>query len=161
MVVNADVSHSCFWHEAALTQLGYEISGRSTQDQFLADCLPRKDGRPGVGIAALKRLAKNKFYVKHRGQLPGAQEKMWTIKRISNKNAKEHTFEVKNRETGQVTKETVFSYYLAKYNVRLDKWQLPLLETQKKDVLFPMELAIMGKSQYYPFKLSDTQVTII
>lgn len=124
----------------------------------MGDILPQKDGRPGYGVQVLKRLAKNKFIVKHRGQLPGAESKTWTITRVSNKNAKTHMFDVKNKETGKVTTESVFSYYQTKYNVRIDKWQLPLLETQKRDVMFPMELAIMAPAQQYPFKLNETQV---
>ena len=120
--------------------------------------MPKPDGKPGVAHQYLKRLAKNKFLVKHRGQQPGTEAKEWTIKRISQKNAKTHTFEVKDKNTGAVTTESVFSYYLKKYNVRLEKWQLPLLETQKRDVLFPMELAVMAKAQYYPFKLNEKQV---
>lgn len=83
---------------------------------------------------------------------------MWTIKRISNKNAKTHTFDVRDKDTGKITNMSVFQYYAKKYNVRIDKWQLPLLETQKRDVLFPMELAIMAPAQRYPFKLNETQV---
>lgn len=143
-------------------------------DRFLAACLPR-DNKPGPGVTLLKRLQKNQFYVKHRGQIPGQGEflssisqtklsdhhlesKIWTIKRISTKNAKTHEFEVKDKDTGAPYTTTVFEYYLKKYRVRLDKWQLPLLETQKRDVLFPMELAIMAPRQRYPYKLNEDQV---
>ena len=57
---------------------------------------------------------------------------------------------VMDKATGRATETSVFDYYQKKYNVRLDKWQLPLLETQKRDVLFPMELAIMAPRQRYP-----------
>lgn len=83
---------------------------------------------------------------------------MWNIKRISNKNAKTHVFEVLNKTTGIREKTNVFAYYQKRYNVRIDKWQLPLLETQKRDVLFPMELAIMAPAQKYPYKLNEKQV---
>jgi len=83
---------------------------------------------------------------------------LWNIKRISNKNAKTHVFEVLNKTTGIREKTNVFAYYQKRYNVRIDKWQLPLLETQKRDVLFPMELAIMAPAQKYPYKLNEKQV---
>ena len=84
--------------------------------------------------------------------------KLWTIKRLSDKNAKTHEFEVKDKETGKTYKTNVFQYYQKRYSIRIDKWQLPLLETNKRDILFPMELAIMAPSQRYPFKLNELQV---
>ena len=65
---------------------------------------------------------------------------------------------MKDRATGVETEMSVFEYFLKKYNVRLEKWQLPLLETTKKDVVFPMELAYMNPGQRYPFKLNEEQV---
>jgi len=65
---------------------------------------------------------------------------------------------VLNKATGQEEKTNVFAYYQKRYNVRIDKWQLPLLETHKKDVFFPMELAIMAPAQRYPYKLNEKQV---
>ena len=88
----------------------------------------------------------------------GSDAKLWTVKRISHLNAKTHEFDVFDKTTGKTTKMSVFSYYQKKYNVRLDKWQLPLLETQKREVYFPMELAIMAPAQRYPFKLNEKQV---
>ena len=53
---------------------------------------------------------------------------------------------------------TCAEYFKQKYRVHLDYWQLPLLETTKKDVLIPMEVAFMCKGQRYPFKLNEKQV---
>ena len=83
---------------------------------------------------------------------------MWTIKKLSDKNAKQHEFEVLNKQTGEKEMTNVYAYYAKRYNVVLDKWQLPLLETNKRDVLFPMELAYMAPAQRYPYKLSEEQV---
>ena len=141
-----------------MSQIGMELCGFQDMPRFIASCLPSKDGTPGRGVQMLKRLAKNQFFIKHRGQIQGAEATKWTIKRISPKNAKTFQFECLNKQTGVKEMTTVFDYYLKKYNVRLDKWQLPLLETQKKNVLFPMELAIMAPSQRYPFKLNEEQV---
>ena len=88
------------------------------------------------------------------------ESKEWTIKRISEKNAKTHEFEVKVKETGESYTTNVFAYYQKRYNIRIDKWQLPLLETQKRDIFFPMELAIMAPAQRYPFKLNEGQVCL-
>ena len=174
MVVNADVSNSCFWHETLFTQLGMEISGFQRPDPWMATLLP-KNGLPGPGLSIMRRLIKCRFVIKHRGQLPGQgklfftpfltsranqhiAQKEWTVVRFSHKTAKTHEFQVKDRETGESTTMNVFQYYLKKYNVRIDKWMLPLIETQKRDVLFPLELAIMAPRQKYPYKLNETQV---
>ncbi len=84
---------------------------------------------------------------------------MWTIHRISDKNAKTYKFDMKEKATGIVHKDTsIYQYFQKKYNVVLEKWALPLLETPKKGIVFPMELAFMGKGQRYPYKLNETQV---
>lgn len=74
LVVNVDISHSCFWHEASLVQLGFQMSGKRSQDEFVQSCTPRSNGTPGPGMQLLKRLQKNNFIVRHRGQIPGSGE---------------------------------------------------------------------------------------
>jgi len=135
-----------------------ELCGYTAQDMFCANVVPTKEGKPGRAMHMLKRLVKNHFYVKHRGQIPGQGEKQWVIKRFSTKNAKTHEFDVRDKETGKLTTMNVFQYYQKKYNIRIDKWMLPLLETQKRDVLFPLELALMSPAQRYPYKLNEAQV---
>lgn len=60
--------------------------------------------------------------------------------------------------TGQEREVTCLDYFKQKYGVHLEYWQLPLIETTKKDVLIPFELAYMEIGQRYPFKLNDKQV---
>jgi len=71
-VVNVDISHSCFWHEASIVQLGFQMSGLHSQESFIQGCVPKPDGTPGYVFPLLKRLVKNNFIVKHRGQAVGA-----------------------------------------------------------------------------------------
>ena len=67
-------------------------------------------------------------------------------------------FELKDRATKKVIKEvTIEQYYLEKYNLRLTDPNLPLVETTKKDVFYPMELCYLTKGQRYPYKLNETQ----
>ena len=73
-MVNVDVSNSCFWHESLISQLGMEICGQTDMSRFIQSTQPLAGGAPGPGIKILKRLAKNQFTVKHRGQAPGAGE---------------------------------------------------------------------------------------
>lgn len=70
-MVNVDVSNACFWHEARFDHLAFLISTRDNQTLFLSDMYPKEgETEPGL-FKALRRLAKNKFYVKHRGQTNG------------------------------------------------------------------------------------------
>lgn len=53
---------------------------------------------------------------------------------------------------------SVFDYFHKKYNIYLNKPWLPLVQTQKRNVLFPMELCVMAEGQRYPYKLNSDQV---
>ena len=87
-----------------------------------------------------------------------AVDKVWKIKAIVHLTPRTYKFELKDRATKKVIKEvTVEQYYLEKYNVRLTEPNLPLVETTKKDVFFPMELCFLEKGQRYPYKLNETQ----
>ena len=84
--------------------------------------------------------------------------KLWKIKAIIHETPRTKKFELKDRATKAVIKEvTVEEYYLEKYNVRLVEPNLPLVETTKKGVFFPMELCFLPKGQRYPYKLNENQ----
>lgn len=157
--------------------LAFQLSGENNQTTFLAHARVNPDGSEGKIVPALRRLTKNQFYVKHRGsngKLPiashlsaqvqtkvNAEQKTWICKRIHNKNAKQHKFEVTVKETGKKVTMSVFEYFVKRYNVTLVRWELPLIETNKKDVFYPMEVAIMKSGQRYPYKLNELQVRSI
>ena len=84
--------------------------------------------------------------------------KIWTVKQISKLNAKEHKFDVTEKATGKVTNMSVYEYFQKKYNVPITKPWLPLVQTQKAGVLFPMEVCVMCDGQRYPYKLNSDQV---
>ena len=85
-------------------------------------------------------------------------DKVWKIKAIVSLTPRTKTFDLKDRVTKAVIKKvTVEQYYLEKYNVRLTEPNLPLVETTKKDVFYPMELCYLTKGQRYPYKLNETQ----
>lgn len=66
-MVNVDVSNSCFWHPVNFDGLAFGLSGENNQMTFQAGCKRREDGREPVLLPVLKRLCRNKFFVKHRG----------------------------------------------------------------------------------------------
>lgn len=86
------------------------------------------------------------------------ESKIWTVKQISKLNAKEHKFDVTEKATGKTTNMSVFEYFQKKYAVTLNKPWMPLVQTQKGNVLFPMELCVMCDGQRYPYKLNGDQV---
>jgi len=62
------VSNSCFWHEVKIDTLAYQLSGRSNQTDFMNDATYVRQGqREPVLTPYLKRLVRNRFYIKHRG----------------------------------------------------------------------------------------------
>ena len=74
--------------------------------------------------------------------------------------AKNHFFDWKQRNGNNVTttKISVYDYFVKKYNVRLEFWYLPLIETTREG-FFPMELCIINPNQRYQYKLSPDQTT--
>ena len=73
MVINVDVSNSCFWQETRFDQLAWQISGASDRQGMMGMCYAPQgypDKEPPL-YQALKRLRLNKFHTKYRGQLDG------------------------------------------------------------------------------------------
>ena len=88
------------------------------------------------------------------------ESKIWTVKQISRLNANEHKFDVTEKATGKTTNMSVREYFMKKYNIYLEQPWLPLVQTQKANVLFPMEVCVMCDGQRYPYKLNPAQVFI-
>ena len=82
------------------------------------------------------------------------------MKRLSNYTAKTYTFDVVSKETGKSASTTLYDYYMKKYGVQLDHWYLPLVESNKPGVLFPMDICVMTMGQRYPYKLNEIQVCL-
>ena len=173
LVINVDVSNSCFWHETGLHELSRKLTGELSQATFQAVASRRPDGRDPEAMPMLKRLCRNKFTVKHRGvegslrihlkedcgaDLHSDATKIWTIKQIARVNAKDHKFDVTDKATGKTTNMSVYEYFFKKYTIILEYWWLPLVQTQKAGILFPMELCRMCIGQRYPYKLNSDQV---
>ena len=105
----------------------------------------------------LRRLKKVAFYIRHRGN--EMEDKLFYIAGFTRSNAKEYKFDVKDRNTGEITKDvSVYDYFLRRYNLRLQYWHLPLVETTKKGIVFPMECCMIASNQRYLYKLDDDQI---
>ena len=72
LVVNVDVSNSCFWQQSTLVQLAYQMSGERDWQRFQQTMLtPTQSGRECPMYVWLKRLHKNKFTVNYGQQANG------------------------------------------------------------------------------------------
>jgi eukaryotic translation initiation factor 2C len=72
--------------------------------------------------------------------------------------AKNYKFDWKQRNGNDVTvvNISIYDYFVQKYNIRLEFWYLPLIETTREG-FFPMELCVLNANQRYQFKLSPDQ----
>lgn len=87
--------------------------------------------------------------------------KVFKIAKLSQYHARNFKFDLVNKRDGTVQKDcSVEEYFKKRYDVALEWPLLPLLETNKKGVLYPMECCHMLKGQKYPFKLDEQQVRI-
>ena len=164
MVVNVDVSNAVFWNESSIMNISRELTGAGSM-QLLIQALHPTQLRYDQGMQEsnamiqLRKLKKNDFYVQHKGRSEKESKKLWKVKSILSENARDYKFNVKDKVTRKETAETISieEYYMRRYNLRLAMPLLPLVETTKKGVVYPMELCFMTKGQRYPYKLSDVQ----
>lgn len=172
--INVDVANTAFWRG--------DINFAEFVRNYLWSCKREWDSMPWAGIyramkpepvedrhqpgrqvpgpsemfKALRRLHKLTFTVKHRGK--ANDRKVYKIKCFKwdpkygreGANARNVTFTRDGRET------SVEQYFKDQYGIRLEHWQMPLIETTRGGD-FPMECVIMDRFQRYNFKLDPDQ----
>ena len=85
--------------------------------------------------------------------------KVFKIAKLSQYHARDYKFDLVNKKDGTVQKDcSVEEYFRKRYDIQLEWPLLPLLETNKKGVLYPMECCHMLKGQKFPYKLDEIQV---
>lgn len=179
MGINVDVTNTVFWRGGTpFVELvvNYLASAKKEwqylDHQGIADGLkPEKWERTGDDktpttyfpaqsdmFRCLRRLAKCKFHVNHRGKTNDPKTYtikglVWDVRRFGydGANARNYTFTLKDGEECSVTK-----YFHTRYNVRLQYPDFPLIETTR-DGVFPMECITMLPWQRYNFKLDPDQ----
>ncbi|DAA78333.1 TPA_exp: Uncharacterized protein A8136_4309 [Trichophyton benhamiae CBS 112371] len=161
LAVNVDVSNACFWSRNQLLVSAVQVLELRDPQQLIYNCKPEKDdfgGRKGSRkFQLLDRMRK----LVVRANYPGCPcpDKEWTIREFLLANAKEYKLEIKDQATGKINSISVYDYFKNRYNVTLTYWELPLVQMTKKDVVYPMEVLVIYKSQKYPFKLNDLQTS--
>lgn len=178
--INVDIANTAFWSpdQNSIVQLVGQFLRSSSRDfrdlddMKLAEALrPEQvtDGnRRGLGksqlFKTLERMKRLNFRVKHRGKMNDS--KMYKIKAFTwdlskwpqGANARNVTFEQKDRNTGQSKTVSVEEYFREKYQIRLRCWQLPLIETDR-DGYMPMEVCVLDSHQKYNYKLDGDQTS--
>lgn len=75
-------------------------------------------------------------------------------------NARHTRFEwIKNRATGESEVISVHEYFRKKYNLDLMAPSLPVLQTTRKNIMFPPEMCQLVPGQRYMYKLDEMQVS--
>ncbi|KAI9707546.1 MAG: hypothetical protein M1836_000507 [Candelina mexicana] len=163
--VNVDVANGTFWTESVMTVTACNLTNSGNPNELANNCkkVLKDRAQPNLGFEEtptfkqLRRLRKVGFYAKHRGA--EEKHKTWIIDRFLNENAREHVFTVKIRNTDQEEKVTIEQYFKRRYNITLEYPLLPLVQTTKKGVVFPMECCVIAENQRYPFKLDELQTS--
>ncbi|KAF3926425.1 hypothetical protein AA313_de0205639 [Arthrobotrys entomopaga] len=152
LTVNVDVAAAVFWTESNVVTCIQKLLKLGTPEELIAKT------RNEAGKKDLNRAKKIQFYTKHRGTQKEKQ-KRFTIEGFTKKNAREEMFDVRDRQTGLTDRLSIETYYHKNYNIRLRFPQLPLIQTRKKNILFPMELCFVVEGQRYPYKLDERQTS--
>ncbi|KAF3906153.1 hypothetical protein ABW20_dc0100583 [Dactylellina cionopaga] len=150
LTINVDVAAAVFWTESTVLGCVQKLFKIGTPEE-LVNRLRTEHGR-----RELRRVKKVQFYTRHRGTEKERQKK-FTIEGFTKSSARDEMFDIRDRETGRTDRLSVETYYHKHYNIRLRFPQLPLIQTRKKNILFPMELSFVAEGQRYPYKLDDRQ----
>ena len=139
------------------TKTGMSLSGASNIQAFEGYARWHLGKAKPQSWSTFKRLAKSKFYIKHKGALD-QQRNLKTAFKIMDESAESLSFDWKDKASGQTKKVSVAQYFLQRYGVRLEYPYLPLVEV-KKNEMYPMEVCVMAPGQRYPAKLNEDQTS--
>lgn len=161
--LNVDVSNGSFWQHNHLVYVVSQMTRSRDLTDFMrkiADVQLRPDNPKKSDSAAwkdLKRLKRLGVYPRHRGVK--AKSRTYVIESLIKVDAYQYKFQLKNRETGEVETASIYDYFLKRYDITLLHPELPLVQTTKKGVVFPIEVLAVMENQKYPYKLDDQQTS--
>ena len=155
LAVNADVSNGVFWTSSKLHVSMLHLSGVNDWPQLVQAYNDERSESDSGTFSNLRRMRRLNITCRYRGC--NQPDKVWIIDRFIKLNAKQYKFRVRDKVTKVETETTLFDYFRRKYNILLEFWQLPLVQTTKKGVILPPELCELLENQRYPFKLDDAQ----
>jgi eukaryotic translation initiation factor 2C len=160
LVINVDVANTTFWKPMSLLAALQTNSGMRDANQLVSKmAAENRNGqlRTNTFTRSLQnRFKGNMMMAKYNGN--PAPTKEWKFHKFSPETADQMTLEERGpdgKKSGR--KVTVAQYFMKKYNIRLQHPRLPLVETTKKGVHFPIELLHIQPNQRYGAKLDETQ----
>lgn len=162
LVVNVDVSNTCFWARTSYMGAAMAILDCRDRQQLMALLKPVKDGHGGTTESPAfyevhRRLRKLQVQPHYRGcPVLGTN---FIVKGLINGNARQYTIDLTDKATGKKKTINIETYFKRKYNLVLDYWELPMVEMTKKGVVYPMEVLTIHGLHKYPWKLSEHQTT--
>ncbi|TPX18236.1 uncharacterized protein E0L32_002745 [Thyridium curvatum] len=177
LAVNVDVTNTVFWSGQVMEQVFQNFLGNQDKMYYgksmfeLSDLLMAvKERNPKTKewelhmsqcFRVLRKMHRLKFNVRHRGKME--DKKLYTIKRFAfdperfgreGGHAKNYTFTIKS--TGEV--RSVYDHFFKQYNIRLQFWRLPLIESTRGGA-FPIEVLEIPRFQRYSYKLGPDQTS--
>ncbi|KAL2014266.1 hypothetical protein VTN00DRAFT_1791 [Thermoascus crustaceus] len=162
LVVNVDVSNCCFWSRTSLMGACMAILDCRDFQHLIHLLKPIPDGYGGITESqgfyeAHKRIRKLTVQPHYEGCPVSGNN--FTVKGLKNGNARTFTIDVKNKATGKKETMSVEQYFKSRYNLRLDYWELPMVEMTKNGVYYPMEVLTIHDLNKYHFKLNEYQTS--
>ncbi|MCJ1471702.1 hypothetical protein MMC13_000342, partial [Lambiella insularis] len=162
LVVNVDVANCTFWGDWKLVMLAVQVTGSAGPLEMANGMKPTQASfnaplRDSVTVIKMRKMKKLRFKVRYRGASEKTLKQVYTIQDISSLNCRDWKFDYKDRETNKVTRMSIAEYFLKAYNLALQYPTLPVVETTKRNVAFPMECCIIEPEQRYPYKLDPFQ----
>ncbi|KAI9685409.1 MAG: hypothetical protein M1822_004540 [Bathelium mastoideum] len=159
--VNVDVANGTFWTEAPVHYTAREVARCRDLDDLVIKLQPETD-RHGARVESqafriLRMFRKLRVSVTYRNQQ--GEPVKYQIDKFLNQSAEEYEINVKDPQTGQEQKISLFDYFKKAYNLPLAFRKAPIIQTTKPNVVLPMELCRFLPNQRYLFKLNDQQTS--
>ncbi|PLN80024.1 eukaryotic translation initiation factor 2c [Aspergillus taichungensis] len=162
LIVNIDVSNTCFWARISFTGAAMAVLDARDHQHLTHLLRAAPDGFGGVteshGFYEVHRRLRKLHVQPHYAGCP-VSGTTFVVKGLLNAHARQYTIDYNNKATGVVEKMTVDAYFKKKYNVILNDWELPMVETTKKGVVYPMEVLTIQGLHKYPWKLNEWQTS--
>ncbi|KAJ9620896.1 Protein argonaute [Taxawa tesnikishii (nom. ined.)] len=150
--VNLDVANGMFWSEGLLQRTIMALTGARSEAE-IGQRLRDQNGRDSPGWKAISKLRRLRVVAAHRS---GADDD-YVIEKFIKQSAKEHKFEVNDKQTGQKKWMTIYDYFQQKYNLRLSYPDWPLVKMTKKGTVLPIEVLKLKENQRLNGKTDERQ----
>ncbi|KAL4918543.1 Piwi domain-containing protein [Aspergillus aurantiobrunneus] len=162
LVVNVDVSNTCFWARTSLMGAAQSIlDARDPQHlTHLLRAVP--DGHGGLTESAAfyevhRRIRKLGVQPHYKGCPVAGKD--FVVKGLLNVNARGYMIDYKDHATGTSERLSIEAYFKKKYNITLAHWELPIVEMTKKGVIYPIEFLTIHGLHRYMWKLNEFQTS--